>query len=120
MEVLLERMINELGNGKKENSILESLYELWINQDPAYDENVQVLYEKLRQWIDKMSIQEADRMTGIVADLCVAYSRKGFLDGARMGGLLVQEILIGNQAHRNCPVMNCPALKNICNSCENI
>ena len=75
--------------------ILESLYELWINQDPACDENVRELYGKLGKWIDKMSDQEADRMTGIVVELCIAYSKKGFLDGARVGGLLVQEILMG-------------------------
>ena len=75
--------------------VLESLYELWINQDPACDENVRELYGKLGEWIDKMSAQEADRMTGIVVELCIAYSKKGFLDGARVGGLLVQEILMG-------------------------
>lgn len=78
-------------------SILESLYELWINQDPAYDEHVRQLYGQLGEWVDKMSTREADRMTGIIVDLCIAYSRKGFLDGARLGGLLVQELLLGKQ-----------------------
>jgi len=80
---------------KNDQSILESLYELWIDQDPAYDENVRQLYGKLGEWVNKMSTQEADRMTGIIVDLCIAYSRKGFLDGARLGGLLIQEILLG-------------------------
>ncbi len=74
-------------------SVLESLYELWINQDPAYDETVRRLYGELGEWMDHMSREENDRLTGVIVDLCVAYSRKGFLDGARMGGRLIQEIL---------------------------
>ena len=73
---------------------MENLIELWINRDPAYDETVRQLYGKLGEWVNKMSTEEADRMTGIIADLCIAYSRKGFLDGARLGGLLIREILL--------------------------
>lgn len=79
---------------EKGQPILESLYELWINQDPAYDEQVRQLYGKLGEWVNKMNTQEADRMTGISVDLCIAYSRKGGLDGARLGGLLIRELLL--------------------------
>jgi len=95
MNFMLDRTLDELNNGTGEFSVLESLYELWIDQDPACDENVRQLYGKLGEWVNKMSVAEADRMTGIIVDLCIAYSRKGFLDGARLGGLLIQEILLG-------------------------
>lgn len=89
-----------MGSGNKtaqENhqSVLESLYELWIDQDPAYDERVRQLYGELGVWVEKMDISEADRLTGIITGLCVAYSRKGFMDGARMAGILIREILLG-------------------------
>jgi len=79
--------------GENDLPILESLYELWINEDPACDEHVWQLFRKLREWTGEMSIEEADRMNGIIVDLCIAYSRKGFLDGIRLGGLLIHEIL---------------------------
>ena len=84
---------NEIG---KENcqSILESLYELWLDRDPAWDENVRQLYEKLGEWVEPMTVEEADRLVGLIAELCTAYSRKGFLDGAKMSGLLLREILL--------------------------
>ena len=97
MELLLERMMNELRNGNEENSILESLYELWIDQDPACDESVQQLYEELGEWTEHMSLNESDRLTGIVVDLCIAYSRKGFLDGAKTAGALILQILLENR-----------------------
>ena len=76
-------------------SVLESLYELWISQDPAYDDHVRGLQDRLDEWMGKMSMAEADRLNNVIVDLCIAYSRKGFLDGARMGGLLIREILLG-------------------------
>ena len=79
---------------KHVDSVLESLYELWINEDPAYDENVRQLFGKLGEWADRMGREESDRLTGAIVDLCVAYSRKGFLDGARMAGRLIHEIML--------------------------
>ena len=73
--------MENLKNGTGEDSVLESLYELWINQDPAYDENVRQLYGKLEEWTVHMTREENDRLTNIMVDLCIAYSRKGFLDG---------------------------------------
>ena len=35
---------------KHVDSVLESLYELWIEEDPAYDENVRQLFGKLGEW----------------------------------------------------------------------
>lgn len=86
--------MNEIEKGG-ERSVLESLYELWIDEDPAYDENIRQLFGKLGEWADRMGREESDRVTGIVVDLCMAYSRKGFLDGAKLGGRLVQELLRG-------------------------
>ena len=75
-------------------SILEYLYELWINQDPACDEHVRQLYGMLELWMGGMSTAEAEELNHVIVDLCVAYARKGFLDGARLGGQLIQEILL--------------------------
>ena len=85
--------MNEIGK-MGEGPVLESLYELWINEDPAYDENVRQLFGRLGEWADRMGREESDRLTGVIVDLCVAYSRKGFLDGARMGGRLIHEIML--------------------------
>lgn len=71
---------------EKGQPILESLYERWINQDPAYDEQVRQLYGKLGEWVNKMNTQEADRMTGISVDLCIAYSRRGGVGRGKAGG----------------------------------
>ena len=84
-------------SGEETESVLETLFELWIDQDPAYDENVQQMYEKLGEWTERMSIAESDRLTGIVVDLCIAYARKGYLDGAKTAGLLIREILSENE-----------------------
>ena len=94
MEASDKSIAKEQGNQADGSLILESLFDLWINQDPAYDEHIQQLYEKLEDWTKHMCLAERDRLTGMVADFCIAYSRKGFLDGVRMGGLLIQEILL--------------------------
>ena len=92
---MLDRTSDGLKNGTGEFSVLESLYELWIDQDPAYDEHVRQLYGKLGEWVEQMSTKEADRFTGVIVDLCIAYARRGFLDGTRLGGLLIYEVLLG-------------------------
>ena len=84
---------NETAWGNNQ-SVLESLYELWINQDTACDDNVRELFEKLREWTDHMCFEERDRLTSVVVDLCAVYARKGFLDGARMSRHLLREILL--------------------------
>lgn len=81
-----------------QKSVLESLYELWINQDPVHnDENVRQLFGELREWTECMSFEESDRLTCIVVELCIAYSRGAFLNGARMAGTLMLEILTEKQ-----------------------
>jgi len=80
---------------KKDQSVLESLYELWLIQDPAYDEQVQQLQDRMAECMGGMCLAEADRLSDVVTDLCIAYSRKGFLDGVKLGGLLIREILLG-------------------------
>ena len=93
MNLALDRLIEELNDEMSGCSVLERLYELWINQDPVYDAQVQQLYEKLGEWMENMEVSEADRMTGVIVQLCTAYSRKGFLDGAKLAGHLMREIL---------------------------
>ena len=73
---------------------MENLIELWINRDPAYDETVRQLQDRLAGCMEGMSLAETDRLSDVVTDLCIAYSRKGFPDGARLGGLLIREILL--------------------------
>lgn len=82
---------DNLANG---SFVLESLFELWINQDPAYDEHIQQLFKKLEAWTEHLCLAEKDQLSGMVTDFCIAYSRKAFLDGVRLGGLLLQEILL--------------------------
>ena len=86
-----------IGNKKTEGnfeSILESLYELWIDQDPVCDESVRELYRQMGKVMSQLSLEESDRLNNIIADLCVAYSRGAFLDGAKLAGALIRELLL--------------------------
>ena len=87
---------NEKTQGNKQ-SVLESLYELWIDRDPVYDESVRELYRQIGERTAQTSLTENDQLSNIVADLCIAYSRGAFLDGARMAGTLMLEILTEKQ-----------------------
>jgi len=88
--------MDKLNERTQENSqpVLESLFELWIDKDPAYDGGVRQLFGQLGEWLDQMRMEESDRITGIVVELCIAYARKGFLDGARMAGHLIREMML--------------------------
>ena len=86
-----------MDNEHGQRTVLDSLFELWINNDPVYGERVRELYGELGEWMENMSMEESERLNGIIVDLCVAYARGAFLDGARLGGALVHEILFGEQ-----------------------
>ena len=74
-------------------SVLEILYQLWIGNDPACDEKVQLLYRQMGEVTAQLGMEERDCLSNIVAALCDAYSHRAFLDAARMGGTFAFEIL---------------------------
>ena len=83
-----------MNDERGQKSVLESLYELCINQDPVHnDKNVRQLFVELRERTACMSLEERDWLTGMVAELCVAYSCAAFHGGTRLAGTLLLEIL---------------------------
>lgn len=74
-------------------SILEDLYNQWIDNDPVCDDEVRGIYRELEACVSGLTVAESDRISNLIADLCVAYSRGAFLDGIRTGGRLILEIL---------------------------
>lgn len=93
MDNCAEKARGPSGEPGNTESMLETLYELWINRDPVYDEEVRELYRQLEECMAGLTEVEIDRIGDIIADLCLAYSKGAFLDGAKMGGALIHEIL---------------------------
>ena len=73
------------------DSILNVLYERWIEDDPVYGA-VRDQYRELADCIAHLELSRIDRIDDLVAALCTAYSRAGFLAGARVGVKLIREL----------------------------
>ena len=86
----IERNIR--GNDGEKSSMLNTLYQKWIEDDPVYNEDVRNINEKIEACIGHLEITQIDQIDDLVADLCVAYSRAGYLAGARAGARLILEL----------------------------
>lgn len=84
---------NKETRGHIPQSVLETLYELWIENDPACNDEVRRCYKEIGEHTAELSAVQRERIGNMIADLCVIYSHRAYLDGLRTGGSLILELL---------------------------
>ena len=86
-----DREALEMETHVEKKMVLDTLFECWIEDDPVYGA-VRDQYRELADCIAHLELSRIDRIDDLVAALCTAYSRAGFLAGARMGVKLILEL----------------------------
>ena len=73
-------------------SILELFYWHYAELNPVDDKEIRDGFGKIRQQYSHLSLQEFDPIFTTVSDLCVEHERLAFLEGLRLGVVLMQEL----------------------------
>lgn len=88
----IERYFEEnppnLGDTK---SILDVLFWLYMEYNPADSETIKSLYAQLRKCAD-LPLRDYDQEFYIVSDLCVEHGKEAFREGLGLGIQLMQEV----------------------------
>ena len=73
-------------------SVLTMLYECYNENNPYDNEQIRADFNELYQQMNGMPLREMDQIVYLVCRLCRDHERAGFIEGIRLGVLLVQEL----------------------------
>ena len=73
-------------------SVLTMLYEYHNENNPYDNEQIRADFNNLYQQMNGMPLREMDQIVYPVCRLCRDHERAGFIEGIRLGVLLVQEL----------------------------
>ena len=73
-------------------SVLTMLYECYNENNPYDNEQIRADFHDLYQQMNGMPLQEMDQIVYPVCRLCRDHEKAGFIEGIRLGVLLVQEL----------------------------
>lgn len=74
------------------DSVLELLYWHYTELNPIDNQKIKDGFATLRNQFPQLSLQEFDPVFVTVSDLCVEHERLAFLEGLRLGVVLMQEL----------------------------
>ena len=90
---VLSRYVSEnqpnFGNG---NSVLTMLYEAYSDCNQMENEQIKAAFEDLYRQMNGMELHEMDRILDPVCSLCRSHERAGFIEGAKVGVILIHEL----------------------------
>ena len=94
---VLERIVTDhqpnFGDG---DSVLTMLYEAYSECNRLDDAQVKEDFNELYRLMNGMELRDMDRIIYPVCKLCRDHERSGFVEGAKLGFLLVQELKLIN------------------------
>ena len=73
-------------------SVLNMIYECYNENNPYDNEQIRADFHELYQQMNGMPLREMDQIIYPVCRLCRDHERAGFVEGIRLGVLLVQEL----------------------------
>ena len=74
-----------------EDSILGLLYEAHSESNAMYDDEIKADFHALYESMNGMPLREMDQIVYPVCTLCRSHQKSGFIEGVRIGMLLLQE-----------------------------
>lgn len=74
-----------------EDSILGLLYEAHSESNAMYDDEIKADFHALYEAMNGMPLREMDQIVYPVCTLCRSHQKSGFIEGIRIGMLLLQE-----------------------------
>lgn len=74
-----------------EDSVLGLLYEAHSESNAMYDDEIKADFHALYEAMNGMPLREMDQIVYPVCTLCRSHQKSGFIEGVRIGMLLLQE-----------------------------
>jgi hypothetical protein len=89
---LLKRYVEEnLPNSGNGQEVADRLYWCYMERSRIGNDKTNACYAALREKVN-LPLREYDEVLYIVSDLCLEHGRQAFLEGLKVGMLLVQEM----------------------------
>ena len=73
-------------------SLLELLCYLYMTESPVESATIRYQYHQVDQIVNRLTLAENDQLFSVTVNLCDTCTRKGFLDGIKVGYRLLQEL----------------------------
>ena len=90
--ILKEYVDSHAPNFGDGESVLTMLYECHNENNPYDNEQIREDFNELYQQMNGMPLREMDKIIYPVCKLCRDHEKAGFIEGIRIGVLLVQEV----------------------------
>jgi len=74
-------------------SALEDLYWYYFTEHPVDTAEIKKRFSELEGILNQLTMDDHDRVWNLACFLCIEHEKRGFLEGAAMGGTLVAELL---------------------------
>ena len=74
------------------DSVLELLYNAYVNAQGADSDEIKAKFATVEDCLTGISLKMNNLIFATVCDLCLAFEKKGFMDGIRLGSHLMLEL----------------------------
>ena len=92
LEILKQHMKQNPPSFGEAESVLEMLYDCHNERNPYDNDQIKAEFNALYQQMHGMPLREMDKVIYTVCTLCREHEKAGFIEGIRIGVLLVQEV----------------------------
>ena len=89
LQAHIERHTPDFGDAE---SVLTLLYEAYSDCNRMDDAAIKDAFHRLYEQMNGMSLQDMDKILDPVCTLCRSHERCGFVEGIKVGVLLIQEL----------------------------
>ena len=73
-------------------SVLDLLFYIYISEKPLQSAVIRRRFQQIAQVIGHLSLEDNDKISDLVCDLCAEHARRAFLEGIRVGFSLNTEL----------------------------
>ena len=91
-EMLKQRGADNPSNYGDADSVWGLLYECFNENNPYDNEQIKADFEELYRQMNGMSLREMDKIVYPVCKLCRDHEESGFVEGVRVGVMLIDEL----------------------------
>ena len=74
------------------DSVLDLLYNAYVNAQGADPDEIKAKFATIEDCLAGISLEMNNLIFATVCDLCLAFEKKGFMDGIRLGSHLMLEL----------------------------
>lgn len=92
LEILKQHIMQNPPSFGEAESVLEMLYDCHNERNPYDNDQIKADFNALYQQMHGMPLREMDKVIYTVCTLCREHEKAGFIEGIRIGVLLVQEV----------------------------